>query len=110
LLRHVQAYQGAVRAMISASITKPGAAALRPGQRFGLIDYALAPLEDSLTRHDPAAFESLQHALAMVVSAEALFTLTDLVGLSPDEAIDCAVQVARTITAAAWETCRGATC
>ncbi len=111
LLTHVQAYQGAVRAMISASITKPGTAAQRPGQRFGLIDYALAPLEGSLGRHDPAAFTSLKHALAMVVSAEALFTLTDLAGLTPDEAIACAAQTARTITAAAaWETRRDSTC
>ena len=44
LLREVLAYQGAVRAMISASITKPSAAAGRPGRRFGLIDEALRPL------------------------------------------------------------------
>lgn len=101
LLRHVQAYQHTVRAMIAASITKPGDAALRPGQRFGLIDYALAPLEDTTARQDPAGFAALKHALALVVSAEALFTLTDLVGLPADEAIACAAAAARTITAAA---------
>ncbi len=47
LLRHVQRYQGAVRAMISASIIRPGSAAMRPGLRFGLIDYALTPLEST---------------------------------------------------------------
>lgn len=36
-----------------------------------------------------------------MVSAEALFTLTDLYGLSADEAIASAVRAARTITAAA---------
>ena len=36
-----------------------------------------------------------------MVSAEALFTLTDLYELSPDEAIASAVRAARTITAAA---------
>jgi hypothetical protein len=39
--------------------------------------------------------------LAVVVSAEALFTLTDLCGLSPDDAIASAVATARTLTEAA---------
>ena len=37
----------------------------------------------------------------MVISAEALFTLTDLCGLSPDDAITSAVHTARTLTEAA---------
>ena len=45
LLRGVHAYQGAVRAMISYTITAPAQARTRPGIRFGLIDYALAPFE-----------------------------------------------------------------
>ena len=45
LLRGVHAYQGAVRAMISHTITAPADARARPGIRFGLIDYALAPFE-----------------------------------------------------------------
>src|ERR1700751_142792 len=43
LLRGVLSYQGAVRAMISGTITRRGLAPARPGIRFGLIDYALAP-------------------------------------------------------------------
>ena len=40
-LRRVLSYQGAVRAMISATITRPElAASHRPGIRFGLIDQA----------------------------------------------------------------------
>jgi AcrR family transcriptional regulator len=101
LLRHIQAYQGAVRAMIAAAIVRPRAADVRPGYRFAIIDYALAPLEDSLGRERPEAFRRLKQELALVVSAEALFTLTDLCGLPPDEAIACAVRTARTITAAA---------
>jgi AcrR family transcriptional regulator len=101
LLHHVQAYQGAVRAMIAADITRPDSASVRPGQRFGLIDAALAPVEARFERQNPAAFESLKRELAIVVSAEALFTLTDLCGLSPEEAIARAVHAARTITAAA---------
>ena len=93
LLRHVHAYQGAVRAMISHTITVPGAARARPGIRFGLIDYALAPF---------AAPPRLKLDLAVVVSAEAFFTLTDLCGLTPDEAIDSARQTAAALTRAAF--------
>ena len=46
LLRGVLSYQGAVRAMISGTITRPGLAPVRPGIRFGMIDYALAPFRD----------------------------------------------------------------
>jgi hypothetical protein len=94
-------YQGAVRAMISGSIVRRDSAVVRPGHRFGLIDHALAPLDATLGRHDPAALRQLKQDLAVVVSAEALFTLTDLCGLSPDDAIASAVHTARTITAAA---------
>ncbi|HEX9538723.1 MAG TPA: hypothetical protein VGA04_11195 [Streptosporangiaceae bacterium] len=87
--------------MVSATITKPGSAAMRPGHRFGLIDYALAPLAGPLARTNPEALEQLKRGLALVMSAEALFILTDLCGLSPDAAVASAVESARTITAAA---------
>lgn len=106
LLRRVLTYQGAVRAMISATITKPDSAAMRPGHRFGLIDCALAPLADRLARTNPEALEQLKRDLALVMSAEALFILTDLCGLSPDAAIASAVETARTITAAATPAAR----
>ena len=101
LLREVLAYQGAVRAMISASITKPSAAAGRPGRRFGLIDEALRPLDGTMAVRQPAQFEQLKLGLAVVVSAETLFTLTDLCGLTPEAAIASAAQTARSLTAAA---------
>src|ERR1700734_652800 len=62
LLREVLAYQGAVRAMIAASIAKP-AAGLRPGRRFGLIDEALRPLTGTMAIRDPAGFEQLKRGL-----------------------------------------------
>ena len=108
LLRHVQTYQGAVRAMIAASVVRPHAAGVRPGYRFGIIDQALAPLESTLGRRSPEALRQLKRDLAIVVSAEALFTLTDLCGLPPDEAIESAVRSARTITAAAVSGCSAA--
>jgi AcrR family transcriptional regulator len=101
LLRRVLAAQGAVRAMIAASIQRPELAAGRPGYRFGLIDYALAPLAGTLGAADPERLARLKTELAIVVSAEALFTLTDLCGLAPDAAIASAVAAARTLTAAA---------
>ena len=100
LLRHVQRYQGAVRAMISASIVRPDWV-MRPGYRFGLIDDALAPLEGTLGSRRPEALQQLKQRLAIVMSAEALFTLTDLCQLSAEDAIARAVHAARTITAAA---------
>jgi AcrR family transcriptional regulator len=96
LLRHVLTYQSGVRAMIAATITRPGEAAARPGHRFGLIDHALRPLAA-----DTAVLAQLKRDLAVVISAEALFTLTDLCGLSPEDAIASAVHTARTLTQAA---------
>ena len=100
LLRGILSYQGAVRAMISASITKPPTAASRPGHRFGLIDYALAPVAGMLGRTSPEALAQLRRDLAVVMSAEALFTLMDLCGLEPEAAITSAVTTARKITQA----------
>ncbi len=103
LLRGVQAYQGAVRAMIAATIIRPELAPIRPGLRFGLIDEALDPVGGALVAADPAALAQLKHDLAAVVSAEALFVLTDLAGLPPDDAIASLVRTAVTITQAAFQ-------
>jgi AcrR family transcriptional regulator len=104
LLRHVQRYQGATRAMIAATVTRPETVATRrPGLRFGLIDHALAPLADSPARITPAALAQLKNDLAVVVSAEALFCLTDLCGLEPDAAIASAAHTATTLTRAALQ-------
>jgi AcrR family transcriptional regulator len=100
LLREVLGYQGAVRAMIAAAITKPGAVR-RPGRRFGLIDEALRPLDATMAVQQPARFEQLKRGLAVVVSAESLFTLTDLCGLTPELAIASAIETARSLTTAA---------
>ncbi|MGB6456726.1 MAG: TetR family transcriptional regulator [Streptosporangiaceae bacterium] len=100
LLREVLAYQGAVRAMISAAITKPGVVP-RPARRFGLIEEALRPLEGTMAVQQPARFAQLKRGLAVVVSAETLFTLTDLCGLTPELAIASAIETARSLTAAA---------
>lgn len=103
LLREVVAAERAVRAMIAASVVRPDAAGMRPARRFGLIRAALAPLETTLAVTDPGAFEQLTLDLAVVVSAEAFFTLTDLCGLTPEEAIGSAVHTASAVTAAALQ-------
>jgi AcrR family transcriptional regulator len=101
LLLGVLAYQGAVRAMIAATITRPELATTRPGFRFGLIDQALAPLDDKRAATDADGVAQLKRDLAAVVSAEALFSLTDLCGLTPDDAVSSLVRTATTITEAA---------
>jgi AcrR family transcriptional regulator len=98
LMRTVLAYQGATRAMIAATITRPATAGKRPGLRFGLIDLALAPLDAAM---DHGALAQLKNDLAVVVSAEAFFSLTDLCGLDPEAAIASAVHTATTLTQAA---------
>ena len=103
LLRGVLAYQGAVRAMIAATITHSELAPIRPGLRFGLIDETLTPLTGALVATDPAGLAQLKHDLAAVVSAEALFVLTDLAGLTPDDAVASLVRTATTITRAAFQ-------
>jgi len=99
LLRGVLRYQGAVRAMISATITRPDAAAVRPGIR--LIAHALTSPDGAPAAISPPALAQLKRDLAVVMSPEALFTLTDLCGLAPDDAIASAVRTARTLTEAA---------
>ena len=101
LLEGVAARQGAVRAMIAATITRPEVVNdARPGIRFGLIEHTLAPFLDALD--DVARATQLERDLAVVVSAEALFCLTDLCGLSLDDAIDSAVRTAKTLAQAAF--------
>ena len=97
-LRRVLSYQGAVRAMISATITRPELAAHRPGIRFGLINHALDPIAGTLSL-PPQRLAQLKHDLAAIISAEALFTLTDLCHLTPDDAVASLVRTATTITA-----------
>ena len=96
LFTGILARQSAVRAMIAASITRPDVAGHRPGHRFVFIDHALAPLADT----EPEVLAQLKRDLTVVMSAEALFVLTDLCGLSPRDAVASAVRTARSLTTA----------
>ncbi len=100
LLRGVTSYQGSVRAVIAATITRPASVPARPGIRFGLIDQALDPVVTATGRSAAARLGRLKQDLAAVVSAEAFFSLTDLGGLSVDDAIASLVRSAQAITEA----------
>jgi AcrR family transcriptional regulator len=102
LLGGVAERQGVVRSMISATIAQPDLGRARPGIRFGLIECALAPFVDAFESANPDLLTQLRLDLAVVASAEALFSLTDLCGLSVEDAIDSAEKTASTLTAAAF--------
>jgi AcrR family transcriptional regulator len=101
LLRNVVRMQGAVRVMIASTITRDDVSFPRPGKQFALIDLAVAPLEQPPGAMEPGRLTQLKLDLAVIMSAEALFTLTDLAGLAPQDAIASVVHTARTITEAA---------
>ena len=103
LLQGVAERQAVVRSMIAATISQSYLSGrARPGIRFGLIECALAPFLGTFEETNPALLAQLRLDLAVVVSAEALFSLTDLCGLSIDDAIESAEKTARTLTAAAF--------
>ncbi|MEU6171197.1 helix-turn-helix domain-containing protein [Streptantibioticus parmotrematis] len=95
LARTVLVYQGATRAMIAATVTRPEDVSARPALRLGLIDHALAPVADTL---DADALEQLKRSLSVVISAEAVFTLTDLLRLDAQEAVAGVVRTATALT------------
>jgi AcrR family transcriptional regulator len=100
LARLVIDRQGAIRALISATISRGTARHVRPGYRFALIDQALAPLSGHKPVLDAATLEQLRRDLAVVISAEAVLTLTDLYGLDSEAAVASIVHTARLITEA----------
>ncbi|OBB14660.1 TetR family transcriptional regulator [Mycolicibacterium setense] len=104
LLRGVHKYQGAVRSVIAATVTNPEQVPHRPGFRFGLIDAALDPVIAIPDSDSAASLTQLKCDLAAVVSAEALFSLTDLCGLPINAAIASLVRTAQTVTRAAIQT------
>ena len=107
LLQGVAERQTVVRSMISATIVQPEfSGRARPGICFGLIEYALAPFVNVLEAANRELLAQLRLDLALVISAEALFSLTDLCGLSIEDAIDSAEKTAKTLTAAAFQQIR----
>src|SRR4051812_20247243 len=97
LLRHVLTHESVVRAMIAATIARPADTNARPGLRFGLIEEALPPPAE-LGGLDARALAQLKRDLAVVMSAEALFGLTDLLRLPAEEAVESIVHTASAVT------------
>ena len=98
LLRRVHRFQGSVRTVIAATITRPASVRSRPGFRFGLVDEAIDPVLVVADEDAGRRIDQLKDDLAAVISAEALFTLTDLRGLDLDAAVASLRRTAETIT------------
>jgi AcrR family transcriptional regulator len=91
------------RSLIRLTVDAPrddAASPKRGYRRVGWIERALDPLRERL---DPAAFERLVSALAMVVGWEAEIVLQDLRGLGPDEELAVTLWAARALIRAALE-------
>ena len=76
----------------------PGAAPRRGYRRVEWIERALEPLRETLP---PERFARLVSALALVIGWESMIVLEDIRALSPAEAEEVCVWVARTLLAAA---------
>ncbi|WNV85925.1 TetR/AcrR family transcriptional regulator [Umezawaea sp. Da 62-37] len=95
--RAVVRHERAIRAIIAATIVQPRPV-VRPGNRFAFIRLALEPWSATAA---PAAVDRLTRELAVVISAEALFTLVDMCDLDPEDAVASLVRTARTLTTVA---------
>jgi AcrR family transcriptional regulator len=95
LARSVLHRQGAVRVIVASALTRPSPD--RPVRRFDLIEHALAPW---VAAHPEFDTGQLVRDLAVVISAESLFTLLDQCHLPPDEAV-ASLAATRRLTAAA---------
>jgi AcrR family transcriptional regulator len=87
--------EGAVRTMIALTINRRDAIGARPGHRIALIESALAPLSARNEAADRDRLSQLRNDLAVVVSAEALFTLVDLKSMAPEAAVASVSTAAR---------------
>ena len=87
--------------MADFALAKPATAKDRPAHRFGLIEHALAPWIDKCGPAGRADAEQLVRGLAIVISAGSVFTLIDLCGLAPADAVASLVATARRMTAEA---------
>jgi AcrR family transcriptional regulator len=76
--------EASLRAMLAYSVQRAGESGIvRQNRRTPLIQAALAPARDTL---DPAAFELLERALALVIGTEPMVVFKDVLELNDDEA------------------------
>jgi len=84
-----------IRLTVEPTVTADGVVSPRRGyRRVEWIERALAPLRDQI---EPAHFERLVFALAMVVGWEALIVQRDICGLTPAEGEELSVWAARAL-------------
>jgi AcrR family transcriptional regulator len=89
------------RSMVRLTLAQPPAPGQRRGhRRVGWIEQAIAPLRDDL---EPAAFERLVSALAMVVGWEALIVLDDVRGHDAGDRTQTSLWAARALIDAALQ-------
>ena len=83
----ISANEPALRTMLAYSLRQNGSdgAAVRQNRRTPLIEAALAPLRDRL---EPAAFDRLVMALALVIGTEAMVVFKDVLGADDATAAD----------------------
>jgi AcrR family transcriptional regulator len=89
-----------IRLTVDAPPAGDAASPRRGYRRVAWLERALEPLRPRL---EPAAFERLVSALAMVVGWEALIVLGDVRGLDTDEQLDVSLWSARALVRAALE-------
>ncbi len=100
--RQLLEHEAELRAMLRLSLESPaptsGALPLRQGRAIGWIEDALAPLRD---RMSAAELRRLVLAIRAAFGVEALVWLTDVGGLSSDEAVEIMRSSARTLARSA---------
>lgn len=95
-----ESYRAMLRLSLEPDAGERGQLTLRQGRRYLWLEDALEPLRD---RVDEPEFGRLINALATVAGIEALVTLTDLGGLTRDEAVDVMRWSARSLLRATLE-------
>lgn len=98
-----ESYRAMLRLSLEPDAGERGQLTLRQGRRYLWLEDALEPLRDRMSGPD---FRRLVDALATVIGIEALVTLTDLGGLSRDEAVEVMRWSARSLLRAALEESR----
>ncbi len=97
----VTGHEPALRMMLAHSITLTPAADgmdVRQNRRTPLIEAALEPARKTM---DPAGFDRLSKALAILIGTEAMIVCKDVLGIGADEALAVKLWAARSLLAAA---------
>ena len=97
VLAMVESNEPMFRALLASTVTGTNKTK-RGGRRIGWLSDALEPLRPSLP---PAEFKRLVCGLSLLTGIETLVVLKDVCGLSPGEARDVSVWMAKTLVAGA---------